>query len=71
VFALCVALRRRRDDLLLFAVPAFGTVMLYALGTHFIARYDFASLEIALVAIVASLNVLARASAASRASGAP
>jgi hypothetical protein len=70
VFALCVALRRRRDDLLLFAVPAFGTVMLYALFTHFIARYDFASLEVALVAIVAALTVLARAPGASRAGGA-
>jgi hypothetical protein len=70
VFALCIAWRRRRDDLLLFAVPAFGTVMLYALATHFIARYDFPSLEVALVAIVASLNALARAPAASRASGA-
>ncbi len=50
--SLLVALRLRRYDFFLFAAPAFGTVMLYALFTHFIARYDLPALAIATVALV-------------------
>ena len=50
--ALVVAVRLRRCDFLVFAAPAFGTLMLYALFTHFIARYDLAPLSIATVALV-------------------
>ena len=50
--SLLVALRMRRYDFFLFAAPAFGTVMLYALFTHFIARYDLPALAIATVALV-------------------
>ena len=63
VIALLVALRQRRYDFLLFVVPAFGTVMLYALFTHFVARYDLPSLSIATVALI----VLVRSALLSRA----
>ena len=33
---------RRRDYLALFALPAFGLVMFFALFSHFIARYGSA-----------------------------
>ncbi len=52
LIALLVSVRLRRYDFLLFTVPAFGTVMLYALFTHFIARYDLPALAIATVALV-------------------
>jgi hypothetical protein len=52
VIALLFALRLRRYDLVLFAAPAFGTVMMYALFTHFIARYDVPALSIATVVLV-------------------
>jgi hypothetical protein len=62
LIALLVAVRLRRYDFLLFAAPAFGNVMLYALFTHFIARYDLPALSIATVALV----VLARYALQSR-----
>lgn len=61
VVALLVALRRRRYDFVLFAMPAFGTVMLYALFTHFISRYDLLALSIATVALVVLLAPALRA----------
>jgi predicted neutral ceramidase superfamily lipid hydrolase len=56
LIALLVAVRVRRYDLLLFAAPAFGTVTLYALFTHFIARYDLPALSIATIAIIVSVS---------------
>jgi hypothetical protein len=50
--ALLVAVRLRCCDFPVFAAPAFGTLMLYALFTHFVARYDLAPLSIATVALV-------------------
>jgi hypothetical protein len=60
VIALLLSIRLHRYDFLLFMVPAFGTVMLYALFTHFIARYDLPALSIATVALVVSVNYLYR-----------
>ncbi|MEP7242607.1 MAG: hypothetical protein ABI885_02870 [Gammaproteobacteria bacterium] len=39
VLAMVYGIRDRRDELALLALPAFGTVMFYALLTHFIPRY--------------------------------
>ncbi len=50
ILALLVALRRRQYEFFVFAVPAFGTVLLYALFTHFIPRYDAPALSVAIVA---------------------
>ncbi len=63
VVALLAALRLRRYDFLLFVVPAFGTVMLYALFTHFIARYDLPALSIATVALVVLVRLALQARA--------
>lgn len=63
VIALLAALRLRRYDLFLFVVPAFGTVMLYALFTHFIARYDLPALSIATVALVVLVRLTVQARA--------
>jgi hypothetical protein len=71
LIALLTGLRARRYDLLLFALPAFGTVMLYALFTHFIARYDLPAFAVAIVAFMASLQLALRARAASKSSGVP
>jgi hypothetical protein len=57
VISLLVALRLREYDLFVFAVPAFGTVMLYALFTQFIARYDLPALAIATVALIVSIRL--------------
>lgn len=69
VIALPTALRLRRYDFLLFVVPAFGTVMLYALFTHFIARYDLPALSIATVALVVLVKLAVQARARSEPSG--
>jgi hypothetical protein len=49
------AARRRRYDLLVFGLPAFGAVMLYGLFTHFIGRYDLPSFSIATVVLLVSM----------------
>jgi hypothetical protein len=54
---LLFAARRRRHDLVVFAIPAFGTVMLYALLTHFIGRYDLPALAIATVVFLVSVEL--------------
>jgi hypothetical protein len=61
VIGLLVAVRQRRYEFLVFAAPAFGTVMLYALFTHFIPRYDAPALSIAIVALCISVYYLLRA----------
>lgn len=45
--------RRRRYDILLFALPAFGAVMFYGLFTHFILRYGVPAWPVALTVAVA------------------
>lgn len=52
VFALVMALRWRRYDIALFALPSFGLVMFYALFSHFIARYALPAHLVTLVLIV-------------------
>jgi hypothetical protein len=49
VFTIVVGLRKHRSELALFAYPAFGLVMFYALLTHFIARYGSPTLPVAIV----------------------
>jgi hypothetical protein len=51
--ALVLALRRRDYQLALFALPAFGLVMFYALFSHFIARYGVPAHEVAMVVVMA------------------
>jgi hypothetical protein len=41
VVALAIAISKRRNDLLLFVLPALGTVAAYALSSPFFSRYDF------------------------------
>jgi len=48
--ALVYAMRSRRANLAVFALPAFGMVMFYALLTHFIPRYSVPSVPIIIVA---------------------
>ena len=55
VITLVYAMRKRRYELLIFGLPAFGAVMLYALLTHFIGRYDVPSLTVAIVVLIVSL----------------
>jgi hypothetical protein len=52
VIALALAIRRRRYDLALFALPAFGLVMFYALFSQFIARYGVPAHEVAMVVLI-------------------
>jgi hypothetical protein len=52
VIALALAIRRRRYDLALFALPAFGLVMFYALFSQFIARYGVPAHEVAMVVLM-------------------
>jgi hypothetical protein len=68
--ALLVAVRARRYDFVVFAIPAFGTVMLYALATHFISRYDLPALSIATVALLVTANCAPGLYAANRANSA-
>jgi hypothetical protein len=49
VFTFIVGLRKHRSELALFAYPAFGLVMFYALLTHFIPRYGSPTLPVAIV----------------------
>jgi hypothetical protein len=58
VFALVIAVRRRRYDLALFALPAFGLVVFFALFSHFIARYGIPAREVATVALIALVALL-------------
>ncbi len=53
---IALAARQRRLDLLIFSIPAFGTVMMYALLTHFIARYDLPALTVAIVAFLVTVH---------------
>ncbi|HEX2492955.1 MAG TPA: hypothetical protein VHK24_04205 [Steroidobacter sp.] len=46
--ALCYGFWRSRYDLVLFAAPAFGSVMFYGLLTHFILRYGVPAWPVAL-----------------------
>jgi hypothetical protein len=55
VITLIYAMRKRRYELLVFGLPALGAVMLYALLTHFIGRYDVPSLTVAIVVLIVSL----------------
>jgi hypothetical protein len=59
-FALVWALRRRCYDLALFALPAFGLVMFFALFSHFISRYGVPAREVATVVFVALLALVWR-----------
>jgi hypothetical protein len=61
--ALLYATRRRRYDLIVFGIPAFGTVMLYGLLTHFIGRYDLPSLCVAIVVTLVSIKLANRGQA--------
>jgi predicted branched-subunit amino acid permease len=58
VVVLVIAVRRRRYDLALFALPAFGLVMFFALFSHFIARYALPAREVATVALIALVALL-------------
>jgi hypothetical protein len=51
------AARQRQYELLAFGLPAFGTVVLYGLLTHFIGRYDLPCLSVAIVALLVSLSL--------------
>jgi hypothetical protein len=53
LIALALGLRRRRYDLALFALPAFGLVMFYGLFSQFIARYGVPAHEVAMVVLMA------------------
>lgn len=48
--------RLSRYHILLFKAPAFGTVLLCALFTPFIARYDLLAISIATIAFVVSVS---------------
>lgn len=50
ILALALAARRRRPDLFVFILPAFGIVMFYALLTHFLSRYAVPTVPVAIVA---------------------
>jgi hypothetical protein len=74
LIALLHAARRRRYDLLVFGLPAFGAVMLYGLFSHFIGRYDLPSLCIATVVLLVSIRLAQGSASRGRAgavSGAP
>jgi len=49
VFTIVLRMRRHRSEFALFAYPAFGLVMFYALLTHFIPRYGSPTLPVAIV----------------------
>lgn len=51
VLALVLAVRRQRDDLGAFVLPALALVLLYALSTHFVPRYDVPPRAVAAVAV--------------------
>jgi hypothetical protein len=53
LIALALGVRRRRYDLALFALPAFGLVMFYGLFSQFIARYGVPAHEVAMVVLMA------------------
>jgi hypothetical protein len=57
VAALALAIRRRRYDLALFSLPAFGLVMFYALFSQFIARYGVPAHEVAMVVLMALVGL--------------
>lgn len=65
--AVVYGLRRRRYDILLFALPAFGAVMFYGLFTHFILRYGVPAWPVAL-AVAVVLGALALQQVRERAS---
>jgi hypothetical protein len=58
IVVLVMAVRRRRDDLAIFALPAFGLVVFFALFSHFIARYALPAREVATVSLIALLALL-------------
>jgi 4-amino-4-deoxy-L-arabinose transferase-like glycosyltransferase len=53
--ALVVAIRRGRDELLLYCLPAFGLILFYALFANFEERYGTPALPVALAAGAAVL----------------
>jgi hypothetical protein len=55
---LLYAMRRRRWELALFALPAFGLVMFYALFSHFIPRYGAPVVPIVIVCAAVLLKDL-------------
>jgi hypothetical protein len=69
IIVLAIAVRRRRYDLALFALPAFGLVVFFALFSHFIARYALPAREVATVALIALVALLLRPKTKSAFSG--
>jgi hypothetical protein len=59
--ALAYGLWRRRYDLVLFCLPAFGAVMLYGLLTHFIIRYGLPTWPVALGSATVLISIAYRA----------
>jgi hypothetical protein len=55
---LLLAVIYRRDDLGAFVLPAFGLVLLYALGTQFVPRYGVPPRPVAAVVIVFAARLL-------------
>jgi hypothetical protein len=58
LLALVIAMRRRRYDVALFVLPAFGLVMFFGFFSHFISRYGIPAREIATVALIVLLAPL-------------
>jgi predicted branched-subunit amino acid permease len=58
IVVLVIAVRRRREDLAVFALPAFGLVVFFALFSHFIARYALPAREVATVSLIALVAFL-------------
>jgi hypothetical protein len=58
VLAFVFYVRAHRYDLALFATPALGSVLLYALGSPFIGRYNMPALAIASVVLVLAVAPL-------------
>jgi hypothetical protein len=49
IVTLAHAVRARRDDIVVFVLPAFGLVMFYATLSHFIPRYGVPVIPVAIV----------------------
>jgi hypothetical protein len=56
--ALIVGVRRRRYDLALFALPAFGLVLFYALFTMFLGRFAIPAYFVGIVMLVVLVGTL-------------
>jgi hypothetical protein len=57
-FALAIALRQRRYDLALFALPVLGLVMFYALFSMFLSRFAIPAYFVAVVVFVILIELL-------------